>query len=185
MRKIISLFKRDYDGTRLVFNELVPGAEWVIAGEGTATRKLDGTACMVRGGKLYRRHELKRGKQAPPDFEAAQEADTVTGDIPGWLPVGDGNESRWHRAAFNGSLPDGTYELCGPHIQGNPEHYSTDTLVPHGREVIPDAPRDFDGLREYFKAHDIEGIVWWRDVNDSDCDKVKIKAKDWGIKRNR
>jgi hypothetical protein len=46
MRKIVSLFKRDYEGTRLVHDEAVPGAEWVLAGEGTATRKFDGTCCI-------------------------------------------------------------------------------------------------------------------------------------------
>lgn len=43
MKKIVSLFQRDYEGTRLVLNQIVPGAEWVHAGEGTATRKYDGT----------------------------------------------------------------------------------------------------------------------------------------------
>lgn len=38
MKKIISLFQRNYDGDRLVRNEVTPGAEWVINGEGTATR---------------------------------------------------------------------------------------------------------------------------------------------------
>ena len=38
MQKIISLFQRNYDGDRLVRNEVVPGAEWVIAGEGVASR---------------------------------------------------------------------------------------------------------------------------------------------------
>ena len=77
MKKTLSLFQRNYDGDRLVRDELVPGAEWVAAGEGVATRKHDGTCCMVRDGKLYKRHELKAGKTAPAGFEAAQGADTV------------------------------------------------------------------------------------------------------------
>lgn len=48
MKKIISLFCRNYDGDRCVRDEVVPGAEWVIAGEGTPTRKYDGTCCMIR-----------------------------------------------------------------------------------------------------------------------------------------
>ena len=44
MKKIISLFQRNYEGDRLVRDELVPGAEWVAAGEGVATRKWDGTS---------------------------------------------------------------------------------------------------------------------------------------------
>jgi len=34
MKKIISLSQRNYDGDRLVRDEVVPGAEWVIADEG-------------------------------------------------------------------------------------------------------------------------------------------------------
>jgi hypothetical protein len=34
MKKIISLFKRDYEGNRQVYNEVVPGAEWVTNGGG-------------------------------------------------------------------------------------------------------------------------------------------------------
>ena len=100
VQKIISLFQRNYESDRLVRDEIVPGAEWVAAGEGTATRKMDGTCCMVRGGKLFKRYELKSGRKAPDGFEGAQPADPVTGDIPGWVPVGEGTEDRWHREAF-------------------------------------------------------------------------------------
>src|SRR3989304_1281770 len=99
MKKIPSLFKRRYDGNRLVYDEVVKGCEWVIRGEGVATRKYDGTCCMVRDEKLYKRYELKKGRCAPKDFEAAQDSDMVTGDTPGWIPVGDGPEDRWHREA--------------------------------------------------------------------------------------
>lgn len=56
MKRVISLFKRDYEGNRQVYDEVVEGAEWVIAGEGIATEKIDGTACMIRNGKLYKRY---------------------------------------------------------------------------------------------------------------------------------
>ena len=71
MKKIVSLFQRNYDGDRLVRNEVVPGAEWVIAGEGVATQKVDGTCCMVRSGKLYKRYDAKQGMTPPPGFEPA------------------------------------------------------------------------------------------------------------------
>lgn len=185
MRKIISLFKRDYEGTRLVYDEVVPGAEWVLSGEGVATQKHDGTCCLVRGGRLYKRYELKRGRQAPAGFEAAQEADPVTGDIPGWVPVGEGAEDRWHRAAWDaltdGPPPDGTYELIGPKVQGNPEDVWTHLLVRHGCAPLEDAPRDFEGLKAYLAETPIEGIVW----HHPDGRMVKIKARDFGIKRSR
>ena len=47
MQKVISLFKRDYEGNRQIYNELVEGAEWVVAGEGVATEKIDGTNIRV------------------------------------------------------------------------------------------------------------------------------------------
>ena len=59
MRKIQSLFQRNYDGDRLVRDEVVPGSEWVADGKGRATRKWDGTCCMIRGARLYKRYEVK------------------------------------------------------------------------------------------------------------------------------
>lgn len=178
MRKIISLFQRNYGTDRLVRDEVVPGAEWVLAGEGVATRKYDGTCCLARDGRLFKRFELKHGRPAPVHFDPAQEPDPVTGDVPGWLPVGDGPEDRWHRDAFS-DQQDGTYELCGPKVQGNPERFNQHQLVPHGAVVLEDAPRDFDGLRSYLAERDIEGIVW----HHPDGRMVKIKAKDFGVKR--
>lgn len=187
MKKIISLFQRNYETDRLVRNEVVPGAEWVLAGEGVATQKFDGTCCMVRDGKLYKRYDAKKGKTPPPNFEPAQDYDEVTGHMPGWVPVGDGPEDRWFREAFDSPfvLHDGTYELCGPKVQGNPERLESHCLVQHGFQALPSAPRDFDGIKEYLRTRDIEGIVWWRNIDDPNCEKVKIKKKDFGFKRGK
>ena len=180
MKKIISLFQRNYDGDRLVRNEIVPGAEWVINGEGVATRKFDGTCCLVRDGKLYKRYDAKAGKTPPDGFEPAQtEPDTNTGHWPGWLIIGDSPNDKYYREA---DIPseDGTYELCGPKVQNNPENFQSHVLIRHGSELLPSAPRTYDKLREYFyQNNNIEGIVWHHD----DGRMVKIKGKDFGIKR--
>lgn len=180
MKKIISLYQRNYDGDRLVRDEVVPGAEWVIAGEGTATRKWDGTCCLVQGGKLFKRYEVKRGKTPPPDFIPANDVDENTGKQQGWRPVGDGPEDAHHREAFTGTEPDGTYELIGPKVQGNPKGFDRHVLVPHGQHPVA-APRTFAELREWFAGpgRDIEGVVWWHE----DGRMVKIKAKDFGLRR--
>ena len=182
MQKIISLFQRNYETDRLVRDDIVPGAEWVVAGEGVATRKFDGTCCLVREGKLYKRYDAKKGRTPPANFEPAQDYDTITGHMPGWVPIREGPEDRWHREAFD-QLPfapqDGTYELCGPKVQGNPEQFDTHVLIRHGIEIIDDAPRTFDALRAFFGAYKIEGIVW----HHPDGRMVKIKGKDFGIKR--
>jgi hypothetical protein len=186
MRKIISLFQRNYDGDRLVRNEVVPGAEWVQAGEGEATRKYDGTCCMVRDGKLFKRFEVKVGGKPPANFEPANDVDENTGKQQGWIPVGDGPEDKWHREAFAAMeafqtrIPPMTCELLGPKIQGNPEHLPFHVLVPHGDTPLDDCPRTFDEIRAYLESNDIEGIVW----HHPDGRMVKIKGKDFGLKRH-
>lgn len=175
MQKIISLFQRNYDTDRLVRDEVVPGAEWVLAGEGVATRKYDGTCCRIEDGQLFKRFDAKKGKQPPIGFIPADDPDPVTGHWPGWLPVGDGPDDRWHREAFDANLPDGTYELCGPKVQGNPEGCPTHTLIRHGVTVITGCPRDYPGIRTYLETAGIEGIVW----HHSDGRMVKIKRKDF------
>lgn len=183
MQKIISLFQRDREpkhGPSFVRNEVTPGAEWVIAGEGTATRKFDGACCLIRDGKLFKRYDVKNGKPKPENFEPAQEPDPVTGHWPGWVPVGDGPDDRWHREAFSnavalGAAKDGTYELCGPKIQSNPEKFDNHILVRHGVWMLTANPRTFDTIREYLLAWTIEGIVW----HHPDGRMVKIKRKDF------
>lgn len=177
MRKIVSLFQRNYDGDHLVRNEVVPGAEWVIAGEGIATEKMDGTCCMMRGGKLFKRFDAKRGKTPPPGFEPAQDPDPVTFHWPGWVPVGDGPEDKWHRDAFHPDFEDGTFELIGPKVGGNPHKANNHFLVRHGATQLGGVPRGYSGLKEYFETANIEGIVW----HHPDGRMVKIKRKDFGL----
>ena len=60
MNKIPTMFERDWNGDRSrVLNQVHSGCEWVAAGEGIATRKIDGTCVMVRDGRLYKRRELR------------------------------------------------------------------------------------------------------------------------------
>lgn len=194
MKKTPSLFMRNYDGDRLVRDEVVPAAAWVIAGEGVATLKIDGTSCLVRDGLLYKRFDCRKGKTEPPGFVPAQEADPITGNRPGWLPVGYGPEDHWHQEGMKnyrdqrGAIlsdwtptPDWTYELIGPKVQGNPYNLNAHMLTPHGEIKVHDAPRTFDELRAFFAERMIEGIVWWKDPTDMDCEKVKVKRKDFGF----
>lgn len=183
VKKIPSLFKRRYDGDRQVYDEIVPGSEWVAAGEGIATRKWDGTSCLVKGGKLYKRYDAKGGKVPPPGFEPAQEPDAATGHWPGWVPVGDGPEDRWHREAIRGRTliglppPDGTYELIGPKVNGGAEGVDAHGLVPHALWEIVGVPRTFADLRAWLDCHAMEGLVW----HHPDGRMVKIKRRDFGL----
>lgn len=177
MKKIPCLFIRDFE-TGKITRDVNPAAMWVLSGEGVATRKFDGTCCLIRGGRLYKRFDAKKGRVPPAGFEPAQEPDEVTGHWPGWVPVGDERDSKYHREAFEGrEWTDGTYELCGPKINGNPEGFSLHTLVPHGQEFFS-VLRDFDNLKSYFSREPgsmIEGIVF----HHTDGRMVKIRRKDF------
>lgn len=176
MKKIPSLFKRNYETDRLVRDEITEGCEWVQEGKGYATRKFDGTCCLVRDGQLYRRFEVKKGKKPPEGFEPASNVDPNTGKQQGWVRVSENNPSdKWHVEAFQSDLSDGTYELCGPKVQGNPEGFDNHVLIPHGNELLNNCPRDFEGIKNYLKDLKIEGIVW----HNPNGQMVKIKKKDF------
>ena len=180
MKKISSLFARNHDTNGLVRNEVVPGCEWVLAGEGIATRKYDGACCMIRSGMLYKRRTVWEGETPPVDFEAVTEFDPIKGVCYGWVPVSSaGPEDQYFRVALEAAiqpLEDGTYELCGPMIQGNPERFEIYVLVRHGKDILNDCPRDFHGLRNYLRNRDIEGIVW----HHTDGRMAKLKGNDFG-----
>jgi hypothetical protein len=183
VKKIPTMFERDWDGDRSrVIDKPHPDCGWVFAGEGIATRKYDGTSCLLRDGKIYKRREIKQGAFVPPDFEAVT-YDEETGKTVGWVPVGDGPDDRWHREAFEDArgYSDGTFELLGPKVQGNVEWRSKHVLQPHSMaRTYPLAPRTFEGLRAWFEEHrDIEGLVF----HHEDGRMAKIKLRDFGIKR--
>lgn len=184
MQKIPTLFERDWDGDRSrVVDQVHEGCEWVLAGEGLATCKLDGTSCMIRDGEFFKRREQRGDRPVPLEFEQI-ERDEKTGKVAGWMPVGDGPEDRWHREALaNGAnWLNGTYELIGPKVQGNPERALDHFLIRHGEGlagIIEGVPRDFAGLRDWLEGRDIEGVVF----RHQDGRMAKIKLRDFGHKR--
>lgn len=181
MKKIPTIFIRDPANMARVTDECNPDALWVFQGEGVATEKFDGTACLVRDGQLYKRYDAKHGKTPPNRFEPAQpEPDPITGHWPGWLPVGVGSEDVYHREAWENltaSIEDGTYELVGPKVQGNPYALSRHQLWLHGITRLFECPREFNPLCEYLTINATEGIVW----HHPDGRMAKIKRRDFGL----
>ncbi len=182
MRKIPTLFVRDWDGDRrFVLDEVTPGCEWVVKGEGASTRKYDGTCVMFDGERWWARREVKAGKASPVGFTEL-EHDDETGKTVGWEPVEQSGFAKWHAEAIQSvAVPGvthdpGTYELVGPKINGNPEGSVQHILILHGRaERLDDAPRDFAGLSAWLHAHPYEGIVW----HHPDGRMAKIKKRDF------
>jgi len=185
MKKIPTLFKRDFENGGQVYDAYSEGTEWVIRGEGVATRKYDGTCVLIRDHKMYKRYELKAGRTAPPDFEPVDH-DETTGKTMGWVQVGWGAEDKWFREAAKGgnpdnvSLSDGTYELLGPKVQGNPEKVGEHQLKKHSLATeYENVPLEFEMLKQWLTDKDIEGLVW----HHPDGRMVKIKKKDFRLKR--
>ena len=65
MQKIPTLFQRDPEDMKRVLREVNPECQWVLDGEGVATRKFDGTCVMFDHEGWWVRREIKPGKQAP------------------------------------------------------------------------------------------------------------------------
>jgi hypothetical protein len=201
VRKIPTLFRRDPRQPALITREVHPDCQWVLDGSGTATRKYDGTCVgyfpavdgkadtqagvgsaevsmrdQVTGVWLARR-EVKPGQSAPEGF-VLEQTDDATGKQVGWVPI---EQSAFHRY-FCEALPRlgcspyfGTYELCGPKVNGNPESFAVHCLVRHhDAERLKGVPRDFDGLITWLLKQPHEGVVW----HAPDGRMAKLKVRD-------
>ncbi|CAL1518192.1 DUF5565 family protein [Chitinophaga sp. MM2321] len=207
MRKIPTLFVREFEYTNesgtpkhgskfTLTDQVAPGCEWVLSGEGVATRKWDGTCILIQDREVYKRFDAKHGKTPPPGFMPAQEgADPITGHWPGWVPLAD-YPDKWIQEAVEGSIclleiqaegpigwrgnpiPDGTYEAVGPKINGNRDRVKTHTLYRHGITALPSFDRTFEGISVFLQSNVIEGIVF----HHSDGRMSKIKRSDFGLK---
>lgn len=78
------------------------------------------------------------------------------------------------------SLPNGTYELCGPDIHGNHDRFKGHVLLLHGSTVEKKVPRDFEGLKAFLETYEGEGIVWHYKNGDT-VQMAKIKRRDFGF----
>lgn len=199
MKKIPTLFERQYENHKVVgiTETVTPGMEWVLAGDGEATVKWDGSACAVIDGKYYKRYDAKKGKTPPKGALPCQaQPDPVTGHWPHWVELQRDNPAdKWYLVAFdngctvkneatgetfswNEPFEDGTYEAVGPHFQGNPYNFKIDCVIKHGVIKLPLLQdRSFDGIKKYLQNTEIEGIVFWKDGEP----RCKIKRSDFGF----
>lgn len=179
MKKIPTLFVRDPQNMSRVTREVTPGCEWVMAGEGVATRKWDGTnvRVTVAGGNF-----VKLEKRRNPTREQK-----VAGAEPGYVDAEPADPSDKHIfAAVDAtelkSWPDGAWpcEALGPKIQGGADGV-TPSLVAFSLPTFRQAmgfptPRDFDYLADYLRKAKIEGLVF----HHQDGRMAKIKRRDFG-----
>jgi len=188
MRKIPTLFVRDPNNMTHVLRDVNPSCEWVLAGEGFATAKIDGT-CMklTYAREWWARREVKKDGTPPADFRPV-EHDPVTGKTVGWERAEQSSFAKFLREALANAERDGTYlrtgatfELCGPKINKNPVGLPEHRLIPHGSTILDIPDRGFDSLRELLTAPDFgyEGIVFWREPGNLEAGAAKIKVRDF------
>lgn len=187
MEKIPTIFERD-DRFHVVDK---PRAEcdWVFAGAGRATEKLDGTNARltVRSGTIVRVEKRRNPSKAQK----------AAGIVDGWYVDSDENgaEDKWLREAAANTVvtswPDGEHsvEALGPRIQGNPLELDEHICVPFNL-IVPDyqeAPRTYQELHDwlatlesrYAPGHLAEGVVF----HHPDGRRAKIKRKDFARTR--
>jgi hypothetical protein len=188
VKKMPCLFQREFHGrsSATLLEAVTPGCEWVLDGEGVASIKRDGTACMVKGDQIFKRYDAKKDRKTgeyrmpPAGAIPCDDPDPVTGHWPHWTLIGE--HDYWHAEAWArqcNELADGTYELCGPKISANPERLDVHTLIRHGSEAFAFAPGDlsFAKLRDGLRLLQHEGLVFAH----PDGRFAKIRRKDYGF----
>ena len=165
------------------------GTEGVFTGDWVPRIKLDGTACAIIKGKLYKRYDCKLDKKGyrkthPEGWKHCEpNPDLITGHWPGWAPVTDAD--KYHREAWDNcwisdSKEDGTYELIGSKIQGNPyDMKDFHALVQHNlcRMIELTMPMTYHSLKADLTKLDEEGIVF----HGPDGQFFKLRRKDFGL----
>lgn len=188
MKKISTLFKKDINNLGRVINEINLENKWVFDGEAIATQKFDGSACAVINGELYKRYDAKKGKIAPEGAIPCQDADFVTGHHPHWVEC-DINKKEdtyfwegFHALSELDKVEDGTYELIGEKIQGNPENIKGHLLVKHGTHILSLESLDFEFIKNFLSnsENNMEGIVFHHIADNRMC---KIRKSDFGVRR--
>ena len=222
-----TLFKKDPSNLGHVINEINPENSWVFTDKGVkATRKFDGTSCAIIGGKLYKRYDAKLDKSSgrakpkrkiPDGAIECCPADMKSGHWPHWVPCHKDNPAdkyhweAWDKLSENnqffkkdqlGFSGDGTYELCGPKVQGNPEGLEDHILIRHGSQELnmigPDdtfglvvygneaASWMFEDFKGFLEDQNIEGIVFHHPdnrPNDANNRYCKLRKSDFGLER--
>lgn len=176
MKKIPTLFQRTPD-RRYVTDIVTPGCEWVLAGEGVPTRKLDGTCVMFDGTAWWARREVKPEAWLPEGYVLV-ETDDVTGKRVGWEPIERSPFYKFWLEAM-AARPDrepGTYELIGPKINGDPEHMGHHALISHDMDALKFEPADPPAdLMQVCRVRGWEGVVW----HHPDGRMAKLKVRDY------
>jgi hypothetical protein len=186
VKKIPTLFVRSSDNRKYVTGIVNPVCAEVVENPISwhATRKWDGTCVMFDDSHWWARREVKPGKNPPPGW-MHEDTDTFTGKQMGWEPIEQSSFYQFHLEALEHEDPErgvaewgeGTYELVGPKINGNPEHAPHHQLVLHAAATAYTVPyRSYEGIKNALAQYpEIEGFVF----HGPNGRMAKIKRRDF------
>lgn len=184
MQKIPTVFIRDPVRPQFVTREVTPGCEWVLAGDGVATRKYDGTnvrvtiqdGVCIRVEKRRNPTREQKAAGAEPGYVDASRDDPADKHIFAAVDAADFNSRRW----VDGAWP---CEAVGPKIQGGHEGFAAPGLIAFSLPYYVDAfghmaPTSFDEMVTFLTVRpDWEGIVF----RHPDGRMAKLKRRDLGL----
>lgn len=185
MEKILTIFERGSDFK--VIDRVRAGCEWVFAGEGYATEKVDGTnvRLTIRAAQCVRVEKRRNPSKAQKRI----------GIVDGWYvdAAAESQDDRWMYAAVKNTdfsaWPDGEHacEAMGPKIQGNALGLEQHICVPFNLNVprYDEIPRSYVEFQQalaeldskFSPGHIAEGIVF----HHPDGRRAKIKRKDFPV----
>lgn len=186
MKKIKTIFDRNWKGNKGVINKYIEGFTPDILKNAIATEKIDGTNVRV----TVRNHTAVRlEKRRNPD-----KIQKHNGIEEPWYKDADeySPDDKWIYDALKNTdlsnISDGEWsgEAVGVNIQGNPLNLENNRIMFFSLGQAPifeNVPVDFEGLKNWLPKQKskygnnafIEGIVW----HLSNGDMYKIKTKDF------
>ena len=187
MKKISTIFERDWDGNKAVLPMFKKGIDSLfLSNFCVPTEKIDGMNIRLT---IRNRMVVRVEKRLNPT--KLQKAKGI--EDPWYTDAGEFQPEDKHIfAAVNGrkydDVPDGEWsgEAIGPNIQGNPLNLERPTVylfsIPKECVLLKDAPSTFDELKAWLQTRKsgfgnglIEGVVW----HGPDGAMYKIKRKDF------
>ena len=188
MKKIPTIFKRDMRNHGRVYDVINPECQWVFNRDddgnhvGGVLRKYDGLCCVVDDGVLWKRTIVPVG-ETPPTVWRLIQFDGINNTTIVWEPVefNAPADSDYIEGLSRLSTADnGTYELIGPGIKGNPENVESVRLMRHDHAPsIVIVERRFEAIRSLLKNTDVYGYVF----THPDGRKAKINRTHFGFDR--
>ena len=186
MKKIKTIFDRNWEGNRKVIDKPVEGLNLESLKFAKATEKLDGTNVRVT---FRNRIVVRVEKRRNPD--KIQKAKGI--EEPWYVDASPyETQDKWIydglKNTYFTEMPDGEWsgELIGPNIQGNPLNLLQNVVIFFSRGQAPvfeDVPVSYEELKAWLPKQKskfgnncgIEGIVW----HFEDGTMYKIKLKDF------